>query len=38
MRINGGCELTFEFSQTMPMIVTLNVHFSRSPASSAQII
>ena len=30
MRINVGCELTFEFSQTMPMIVTLNVHFSRS--------
>ncbi len=31
MRINVGCELAFEFSQTMPMIVTLNVHFSRSP-------
>ena len=31
MRINVGCELTFEFSQTTPMIVTLNVHFSRSP-------
>ena len=29
MRIHVGCELTFEFSQTMPMIVTLNVHFSR---------
>jgi hypothetical protein len=30
MRISVGCELTFECSQTMPMIVTLNVHFSRS--------
>jgi hypothetical protein len=23
------CELSFEFPQTMPMIATLNVHFSR---------
>ena len=29
MRIRAGCELSFEFSQTMPMIVTLTVHFSR---------
>src|SRR5580658_3242250 len=29
MRINVGCELRFEFPQTTPMIVTLNVHFSR---------
>jgi hypothetical protein len=29
MRIRAGCELSFEFSHTMPMIVTLNVHFSR---------
>jgi hypothetical protein len=29
MRIQVGCELSFEFPQTMPMIVTLNVHFSR---------
>ena len=29
MRIHVGCELRFEFSQTTPMIVTLNVHFSR---------
>ena len=29
MRIRAGCELSFEFPQTTPMIVTLNVHFSR---------
>ena len=29
MRIHVGCELCFEFPQTTPMIVTLNVHFSR---------
>jgi hypothetical protein len=29
MRINVGCELRFEFQQTTPMIVTVNVHFSR---------
>ena len=29
MRIHVGCELSFEFPQTTPMIVTLNVHFSR---------
>ena len=29
MRIHVGCEVGFEFSQTTPMIVTLNVHFSR---------
>jgi hypothetical protein len=29
MRIHVGCELSFDFPQTMPMIVTLNVHFSR---------
>jgi hypothetical protein len=29
MRIRLGCELSFEFPQPTPMIVTLNVHFSR---------
>src|SRR4029453_9145101 len=29
MRIHVGCELSFNFPQTVPMIVTLNVHFSR---------
>ena len=29
MRIHVGCELRFEFPQTTPMIVMLNVHFSR---------
>jgi hypothetical protein len=29
MRIHVGCELSFEFSQSTPMIVMLNVHFSR---------
>jgi hypothetical protein len=29
MRIHVGCELSFEFPQTKPMIATLNVHFSR---------
>ena len=29
MRIHVGCEIGFEFSQTTPMIVALNVHFSR---------
>jgi transglutaminase-like putative cysteine protease len=29
MRIHVGCELSFEFTQTTPMIATLNVHFSR---------
>jgi transglutaminase-like putative cysteine protease len=31
MRIHVGCELHFEFPQTTPMIVMLNVHFSRVP-------
>ena len=30
MRIHLGCELRFEFPQTTPMIVMLNVHFSRT--------
>ena len=29
MRIHLGCDLHFEFPQITPMIVTLNVHFSR---------
>src|ERR1700686_3428308 len=29
MRIHVGREMSFEFPQTTPMIVTLNVHFSR---------
>jgi hypothetical protein len=29
MRIHVGCELSFDFPETMPMIATLNVHFSR---------
>ena len=29
MRIKVGCELSFELPQTTPMIVMLNVHFSR---------
>ena len=29
MRIHVGCELSFEFPQTTPMIAPLNVHFSR---------
>jgi hypothetical protein len=29
MRIRVGCDLGFDFPQTIPMIVTLNVHFSR---------
>jgi transglutaminase-like putative cysteine protease len=29
MRIRVGCELSFEFPQMTPMIVMLNVHFSR---------
>jgi transglutaminase-like putative cysteine protease len=29
MRIRLGCELDFDFPQTTPMIVTLNVHVSR---------
>ena len=29
MRIHVGCELTFEFPQTTPLIAMLNVHFSR---------
>jgi len=29
MRIHLGCELNFEFPQPTPMIITLNVHFSR---------
>src|SRR5579862_9048064 len=29
MRIHLGCELRFEFPQPTPMILTLNVHFSR---------
>jgi hypothetical protein len=38
MRIRAGCELSFEFSQTMPMIVTLTVHFSRFSDLERQII
>ena len=30
MRIHVGCELSFEFPQTTPMIAMLNVHFSRA--------
>ena len=33
MRIHIGCELSFEFPQTTPMIATLNVHFSRVSGS-----
>src|SRR5436190_19023390 len=29
MRVHVGCELSFDFPQTTPMIATLNVHFSR---------
>ena len=29
MRIHVGCQLTFEFPRTTPMIAMLNVHFSR---------
>ena len=29
MRVHIGCELRFEFPQTTPIIVTVNVHFSR---------
>jgi transglutaminase-like putative cysteine protease len=29
MRVHVGCELTFEFPQTTPLIAMLNVHFSR---------
>jgi len=29
MRINVGCELSFEFQQPTPLIAILNVHFSR---------
>ena len=29
MRIHVGCELGFDFPQTTPMIVMLNVHYSR---------
>ena len=29
MRIHVGCQLEFEFQQMTPMILTLNVHFSR---------
>jgi transglutaminase-like putative cysteine protease len=29
MRIHVGCEMTFEFPQTTPLIAMLNVHFSR---------
>jgi hypothetical protein len=29
MRIHLGCQLRFQFTQTTPMILTLNVHFSR---------
>jgi transglutaminase-like putative cysteine protease len=30
MRIHAGCELTFDFPQTTPLIATLNIHFSRA--------
>ena len=30
MRVHLGCELNFEFPQATPMILTLNVHFSRA--------
>jgi hypothetical protein len=36
MRIHVGCELSFDFPQTMPMIATLNVHFSRFSEPSLQ--
>jgi hypothetical protein len=29
MRIHVGCEISFDFPQTTPMILTLNVHSSR---------
>lgn len=29
MRIRVGCEMTYDFGQVTPMIVTLNVHSSR---------
>ena len=29
MRVHVGCELSFDFPQTTPMIAMLNVHFSR---------
>jgi transglutaminase-like putative cysteine protease len=29
MRINVGCEMSFDFPQITPLIATLNVHFSR---------
>jgi len=29
MRIHVGCEMTFDFPQTTPLIAMLNVHFSR---------
>jgi hypothetical protein len=29
MRLHVGCELTFDFPQTTPMVAMLNVHFSR---------
>jgi transglutaminase-like putative cysteine protease len=29
MRLHVGCELTFDFPQTTPLIAMLNVHFSR---------
>ena len=29
MRIHVGCQLSFDFPQTTPMIATLSVHFSR---------
>jgi transglutaminase-like putative cysteine protease len=31
MRIHVGCEMTFDFPQTTPLIAMLNVHFSRVP-------
>ena len=30
IRIKVGCDLNFEFSQPTPMIVLLNVHYSRA--------
>ena len=35
MRIHLGCDLHFEFPQITPMIVTLNVHFSRVSGTGA---
>ena len=38
MRIHVGCGISFEFPQTTPMTVMLNVHFSRVSELGVQII